>query len=108
MISRYRLSFILCPKHGKAMHVNLTQNDNIKTFDEVVRHVELKKDRLLAKKPHRGAYLIESSSYKASGWKRKRAKGGVPGHGKKTGPPHKKAKKVQRKRGKRGGKKDKA
>ena len=33
------------------MRVNLTHNDNIKTFDDVTRHVKLEEDRLLAEKP---------------------------------------------------------
>ena len=32
------------------MRVNLTHNDNIKTFDDVARHIELEKDRILAEK----------------------------------------------------------
>ena len=40
-------SFLSSWKH---MRVNLTHNDNIKTFDDVTRHVELEKDRLLTEK----------------------------------------------------------
>ena len=32
------------------MRINLTHNDNIKTFDDVACHVELEEDRLLAEK----------------------------------------------------------
>ena len=35
-------------------------NDNIKTFDDVGRHVELEEDRLLVDKPYEEAYMIES------------------------------------------------
>ena len=33
------------------MHVNLTHNDNIKTFDDVARYVQLEEDKLFAEKP---------------------------------------------------------
>ena len=39
------------PSHWEHMRVNLTHNDNIKTFDDVARHVELDEDKLLAEKP---------------------------------------------------------
>jgi hypothetical protein len=39
------------PSNWEDMRVNLTHNDNIKTFDDVARHVELEKDRLHTKKP---------------------------------------------------------
>ena len=32
------------PSNWEHMRVNLTHNDNIKTFDDVDRHVELKED----------------------------------------------------------------
>ena len=38
------------PSSWKHIRVNLTHNDNIKTFDDVARHVELEEDRLLAEK----------------------------------------------------------
>ena len=40
----------LCQAIGN-MCVNLTHNDNIRTFDDVTRHVELEEDRLHADKP---------------------------------------------------------
>ena len=42
------------------MCLNLTHNDNIKTFDDVVRHVELEEDHRLANKPYEEAYMTES------------------------------------------------
>ena len=39
------------PSSWKHMRVNLTHNDNIKTFDDVAHHVELEEDRLLVEKP---------------------------------------------------------
>ena len=43
------------------MRVNLTHNDNIKTFDDVARHVELEEDRLLVEKPVQKAFMIENN-----------------------------------------------
>ena len=42
------------------MCVNLTHNDNIKTFDDVAHHVELEEDRLLAEKLVQKAFMIEN------------------------------------------------
>ena len=39
------------PSSWEHMHVNLTHNDNIKTFDDVAHHVELEEYRILAEKP---------------------------------------------------------
>ena len=33
------------------LRINLTHNDNIKTFDDVPRYVELEEDRILVDKP---------------------------------------------------------
>ena len=44
------------------MRVNLTHNDNIKTFDGVTRHVKLEKDRLLAEKPVHEAFMTKNKS----------------------------------------------
>ena len=38
------------PNAWEHLKINLTHNDNIKTFDDVARHVELEEDRLLADK----------------------------------------------------------
>ena len=46
--------------------INLTHNDNIKTFDDVARYVELEKDRLLVDKPYGEAYMTESKKIRAS------------------------------------------
>ena len=43
------------------MRVNFTHNDIIKSLD-VARHVELKKDRLLAEKPIQEAFMTENKS----------------------------------------------
>ena len=50
------------PSSWEHMRVNLTHNDNIKTFDDVALHVELEKDRLLAEKPVQVAFMIENKS----------------------------------------------
>ena len=42
------------------MRVNLTHNDNIKTFDEVACHVKLEEDHLLAEKPVQEVFMIEN------------------------------------------------
>ena len=47
------------PSACEHLHINLTHNDNIKTFDDVAKHVELEEDRLLADKPFREGYMIE-------------------------------------------------
>ena len=39
------------PSSWEHMRVNLTHNDNIKTFDDIACHVELEEDRLLIEKP---------------------------------------------------------
>ena len=39
------------PSSWEHMRVNLTHNDNIKTFDDVARYVELEENCLLAEKP---------------------------------------------------------
>ena len=53
------------------MRVNLTHNENIKTFDDVTRHVELEKDRLLSEKPSNEAFMTESKSRGEKGSRRK-------------------------------------
>ena len=50
------------PSSWEHMRVNLTHNDNIKTFDDVARHVELEKDRLLTEKPVQKAFMTENKS----------------------------------------------
>ena len=43
------------------LRINLTHNDNIKTFVDVARHVELEEDHLLTNKSSRQAYMSESN-----------------------------------------------
>ena len=70
------------PSNWEHMHVNLTHNDNIKTFDDVACHVELKKDRLLAKNLVHEAFMIENKSRGAQGSRRNKGMGkGIQGKG---------------------------
>ena len=50
------------PSHWEHLHVKLTHNDNIKTFDDVARHIELEKDRVLAEKPIQEAFMTKNKS----------------------------------------------
>ena len=63
--------------HWEHLRINLTHNDNIKTFDDVTRHVELEEDRLLADNFSGQAYMTESNKVGSSGtgWKKWKGKG---------------------------------
>ena len=50
--------------------MNMTHNDNIRTFDDIAHHLELEAKRLEAARPNAQAYVTESSSKKFSGYKR--------------------------------------
>ena len=63
------------PNAWEHLRINLTHNDNIKTFDDVARHVELEEDRLLIDKPVEQAYITESKKFGASGTGQKKWKG---------------------------------
>jgi len=93
------------PSNWEHMRVNLTHNDNIKTFDDVARHVELEEDRLHAKKPINEVFIFKTKMCGAYGFKYKKGKAKGPKYGKRgieaSSSGHK------RKRGKHGGKKDK-
>ena len=54
------------------MKVNMTHNENIKTFKDIEHHLELKVERLEAAKLSNNVFMVESSSHKTSGFKRKR------------------------------------
>ena len=54
------------------LRINLTQNDNIKTFDDVAQHVELEEDSLLADKPVGQAYMTKSKKFGAFRTERKK------------------------------------
>ena len=63
--------------------INLTHNDNIKTFDDVARLVELEEDCHLADKLVGQAYMTKSKKFRASGtgWKKWKGKGFKPRKG---------------------------
>ena len=89
------------------MYQNLTHNENIKTFEDVARHLELEAERLEAAKPISSMHMAETSSCKASRPKRKQHDF-APRQERPNGPPPKKAKFVKcNTRGKRA-KKDKS
>ena len=54
------------PSSWETMCQNLTHNENIKTFDDVARHLELEAERLDATKPISSVHMAKTSSYKAS------------------------------------------
>ena len=56
----------LLPSSWETICQNLTHNVNIKTFDDVARHLELEAERLEAAKPISSVHLAETSSRKAS------------------------------------------
>lgn len=91
------------PSSWEAMSQNLTHNENIKTFDDVSRHLELEVEHLKAAKPNSYAYVAESSLRKANRPKLKNN----DKHGA-LGPRPKKARTYKRKKGKCVGKKDKS
>ena len=74
---------------------NLTHNENIKTFDDVARHLELEAEHLDAAKPISFVHMAETSSHKAL---RPKPKQPNYAHGQErpNGPPPKKAKFVGR------------
>jgi len=66
------------PSNWEYMRVNLTHNDNIKTFDDVARHVELKEDRLYAEKLINEAFISKTKMRGAYVSKYKRVRLKVP------------------------------
>ena len=60
------------PKSWEHMVVNMTHNESVKTFDDIVCHLELEAERLVVARPNEQAYVIESSSHKAFEFKRNR------------------------------------
>ena len=85
------------------MCVNLTHNDNIKTFDDIARHVKLKEDRLHVEKPVNEAFISETKIHGAYESKYKKGKG--PKYGKRGIKANSSG--YKRKHEKRGGKKGK-
>ena len=60
------------PNSWEHLKVNLIHNDNIKTFSDVARHVELEDERLGAAKAASNAFMAESSGKDSSGFKSKK------------------------------------
>ena len=80
---------------------NLTHNENIKTFDDVARHLKLEAEHLEGAKPISFVHMAETSSCKAFRPKRKQSDY-TPGQERPNGPLPKKAKFVKHNtRGKR-------
>ena len=59
------------PHSWEHMKVNMTHNENIKTFADIARHLELEDERLEAAKPDAQAYVAASSSKNILVFKRK-------------------------------------
>ena len=64
------------------MRFNLIHNNNIKTFDDVARHVKLEEDQLHAEKPINEAFISETKVRGAYGSKFKRGRAKGPKYGK--------------------------
>ncbi|XP_058228396.1 uncharacterized protein LOC131336538 [Rhododendron vialii] len=89
------------------MSKNLTHNENLKTFDDVGRHLQFEAKCLKAAKPNSSANMVESNSRQASRPKRKCFEISNK-HGGATSLAPKKTKIMKCKRGKRDGQKSKA
>ena len=100
------------PYSWEHMKVNMTHNENIKTFANIAHHLELEDERIEAAKPDAQEYVAASSSKNVPGFKRKGNFQKFKGKGKRkfdeTGKGPVKGRKFHKHyRGKRGGKKDK-
>ena len=64
MTDEQQVQFVICsfPNNWKHIRVNLTHNDNIKTFNDVAHHVELEEDKLLVENPVYEAFMTENKS----------------------------------------------
>ena len=51
--------------------MHLTHNTKVKTFDNVIRHVELEEDRMESSRPETEAYVANAGTKKNQGSKRK-------------------------------------
>ena len=50
------------PKSWEHMVVNMTHNKSVKTFDDIVCHLELEVKQLMVARPNEQAHVVESSS----------------------------------------------
>ena len=48
-------------KSWERMVVNMKHNESVKTFDDIVRHLELEVERLMVIRPNEQVYVVESS-----------------------------------------------
>ena len=55
------------PQSWEHMKMHLTHNENIKTLEDAMRHLELEEDRLMACKISADVYMASSSSHGANG-----------------------------------------
>ena len=58
------------PNSWENMKINMTHNDNMKTFDDISRHVKLEDERLEATKASGQLYMAESNNRNAKNFKR--------------------------------------
>ena len=86
------------------MKINMTHNDNIKTFDDIVRYLELEDECLQAAGISNKAYVTKSGSKKSFHKRKWKWKGSQGKKAKKSKEDKPKGNSCQR--GKRGGKKD--
>ena len=59
------------PQTSKHMKMYLTHNENIKTLEDAMRHLELEEDCLMASKTSANVYIARSSSQGGKWLKRK-------------------------------------
>ena len=59
------------PQNWEHVEMHFTHNENIKTLEDAMRHLELKEDRLMASKTSVDAYMASSSSQSGKWCKRK-------------------------------------
>ena len=59
------------PHSWEHMKIHLTHNENIKTLEDAMRHLELEENHLEAAKPSIDVYMAGPSSHGGSGQKRK-------------------------------------
>lgn len=49
--------------------VKMTDNENVKTFDEISHHLELEDERFMATKPSKQDYVVETNLRKTLSFK---------------------------------------
>jgi len=86
------------PDTWEQMTLNMMHNEKIKTFDDLLRHLELEAKRLEVVKANGSSYTAQSGSRKLFGSKLKKNQGGKNEN---SGPAPEKANSTKRKRSKR-------